>query len=75
MEKLGKESVYVDLENPEDLSMLTDPILFFKNNQEKCVVLDEVQRMPELFPVMESERNGFQVSSRPILNAIFLCWA
>jgi predicted AAA+ superfamily ATPase len=67
MEKLGKESIYVDLENPEDQSMLTDPILFFKNNQEKCVVLDEVQRMPELFPVLRSMVDNHRVNARFIL--------
>jgi uncharacterized protein len=67
MERIGKESVYVDLENPADQSMLTDPILFFTHNQEKCVVLDEVQRMPELFPVLRSMVDRHKVNSRFIL--------
>lgn len=64
---IGKESIYVDLENPEDQSMLTDPILFFRHHKEKCVVLDEVQRMPELFPVLRSMVDSHKVNSRFIL--------
>ena len=67
MGKIGKESIYVDLENPEDQSMLTDPILFFRHNQTKCVVLDEVQRMPGLFPVLRSMVDSHRVNARFIL--------
>ncbi len=52
--QLKKESVYIDLENPRDISKLFEPVLFFENNIEKCIVLDEIQRMPELFPVLRS---------------------
>lgn len=52
--KLNKESVYLDLENPEDQAKLNDPVLFFQRNIEKCVILDEIQRMPELFPILRS---------------------
>ena len=47
-----KEPVhFFDLENPEDLARLTDPMLALKNLG-GLVVLDEVQRMPEIFPVI-----------------------
>lgn len=52
--KLNKESVYLDLENPEDQAKLNDPVLFFQRNIEKCIILDEIQRMPELFPILRS---------------------
>lgn len=52
--QINKESVYIDLENPRDLAKLSDPVLFFENNIEKCIVLDEVQRMPDLFPILRS---------------------
>ncbi len=51
---LTKETIYLDLEHPQDLSKLTDPVLFFKRNQHKCIILDEIQRMPELFPILRS---------------------
>ncbi len=49
---LLKPSVYIDLENPRDLVKLSDPNLFFEHNSDKCVFLDEIQLMPELFSVL-----------------------
>lgn len=43
------ESVYLDLENPQDLLRLSDPLSYFNNNNDKLIVLDEIQRIPELF--------------------------
>ena len=42
---------YFDLENPEDLARITDPMLALKD-LEGLVVIDEVQRQPDLFPVL-----------------------
>ncbi len=42
---------FFDLENPEDLSRLTDPMLVLKSLQ-GLVIIDEVQRLPELFPIL-----------------------
>lgn len=47
-------SVYLDLENPEDEAKLFDPLLFFRDNSQKCIILDEIQRKPELFPILRS---------------------
>jgi len=46
--------VYMDLENPADLRKLDDPLLFFEHNSNKLVCLDEIQRRPELFPVLRT---------------------
>ncbi|MFH0758986.1 MAG: ATP-binding protein [Bacteroidota bacterium] len=67
MKKTGKDSVYVDLENPKDLAMLSDPVLFFEQNQERCVVLDEIQRKPELFPILRSMVDLNRTSARFII--------
>lgn len=40
-----------DLENPADVARLTEPMLALKD-LEGLVVLDEIQRRPELFPVL-----------------------
>jgi predicted AAA+ superfamily ATPase len=40
-----------DLENPSDLARLADPMLALQEPK-GLVVLDEVQRRPELFPVL-----------------------
>jgi uncharacterized protein len=44
-------SFYYDLENPEDLSRLADPIFTLKGLK-GLVVVDEIQRLPELFPIL-----------------------
>ena len=45
-------SVYLDLESPSDLAKLDDPQAYFESQQGKLIVLDEIQRMPELFKVL-----------------------
>ena len=47
-----RPSVYVDLESPVDRAKLGDPDLFLRNHQDELVVLDEIQRMPEIFRVL-----------------------
>jgi predicted AAA+ superfamily ATPase len=67
IKQINKESIYLDIENPEDHTKLTDPVLFFKRNQDKCVVLDEIQRMPQLFPVLRSMIDMNRVNARFIV--------
>jgi predicted AAA+ superfamily ATPase len=42
---------YFDLENPEDMARLADPMLALKELK-GLVVIDEIQRRPNLFPVL-----------------------
>lgn len=51
---LKGEIIYLDLENPRDEAKLTDPVLFFETHQDKCVILDEIQRNKNLFPILRS---------------------
>ncbi|RLD53748.1 MAG: ATPase [Bacteroidetes bacterium] len=51
---INKESIYIDLENPRDLAKLQDPILYFEDNIDKCIILDEIQNTPHLFPILRS---------------------
>ena len=44
-------TAYFDLENPEDMSRIADPMLAFKGLK-GLVVIDEIQRYPELFRVL-----------------------
>ncbi|HHJ18259.1 MAG TPA: ATP-binding protein, partial [Gammaproteobacteria bacterium] len=46
------DSVYLDLEAPEDLLKLSDPSSFLSTQTDKLVILDKIQRAPELFPVL-----------------------
>ncbi|MGL6160865.1 ATP-binding protein [Microbulbifer sp.] len=48
----GRPSLYLDLESPRDRDKLTDPELYLSAHEDKLVILDEVQRMPELFQAL-----------------------
>ncbi|WP_026768039.1 ATP-binding protein [Asinibacterium sp. OR53] len=45
----GAPSVYLDLESRLDLEKVRDIHLFHSQNSDKLIVMDEVQRLPELF--------------------------
>src|SRR3989338_2022865 len=47
-------SLYLDLERPSDLAKLADPELFLSRYADHLVVLDEIQRRPELFSVLRA---------------------
>lgn len=47
-------SLYLDLERPSDLAKLTDPELLLSRHADQLVVIDEVQRQPELFAVLRA---------------------
>ncbi|MGI9250154.1 MAG: ATP-binding protein [Pseudohongiellaceae bacterium] len=48
----GTNSIYLDLEAPEDLVKLSDPTSFLRSQNDKLVILDEIQRSPDLFMVL-----------------------
>lgn len=52
--ELDKESIYLDLEKSSDRAKLAEPELFLKAHEEKTVILDEIQMMPELFAELRS---------------------
>ncbi len=47
-------AVYLDAELPSDRNKLRDPEAFLTLHQNKLVCIDEIQRVPELFPVLRS---------------------
>jgi predicted AAA+ superfamily ATPase len=47
----GEFSHWFDLENPEDVARISDPLLALRGLK-GLVVLDEIQRAPELFPAL-----------------------
>lgn len=42
-------SIYLDLESSEDLQKLSDPLLYLRTHESNLVILDEIQRVPNLF--------------------------
>jgi len=58
-----RETIYIDLEKQKDRVLLTDMDTFFEDNKNKCVIIDEVQTMPEVFTALrpaidEHRKNG-----------------
>ena len=45
----GQPSIYLDLESPEDFQKLQDPAPYLAQHADKLIILDEVQRYPDLF--------------------------
>ena len=52
VEELGAAAVYLDLELPSHRAKLADPELYFSSQEDRLVVLDEIQRVPGLFEVL-----------------------
>jgi uncharacterized protein len=52
--RLPKPSLYLDLELSTDLDKLRNAESFLSQHVDKCVILDEVQRMPALFPLLRA---------------------
>ncbi|MFY0605149.1 MAG: ATP-binding protein [Cyclobacteriaceae bacterium] len=66
--QVAKEgAIYVDLESDIGLSQLSDPGVFLRANHDRTVIIDEVQLMPQLFPLLRSIIDEDRRSGRFIL--------
>ncbi|QMW00107.1 ATP-binding protein [Spirosoma foliorum] len=52
--QLSKPTLYLDLELATDAQKLEDAQTYLQQNTSKCVILDEIQRMPHLFPLLRA---------------------
>jgi predicted AAA+ superfamily ATPase len=52
--EVGKayKALYLDLESEQDRAKLAQPELYLADHQDKLVILDEIHRAPNLFPVL-----------------------
>lgn len=50
----GNRALLLDLERPTDRALLAEPELFFRAHADTLLVLDEIQRVPELFTTLKS---------------------
>ena len=50
----NRQSIYLDMERPSDLQKLEDAEWFLSAQQGKLICIDEIQRKPELFPLIRS---------------------
>ncbi len=68
--------IYLDLEKNSDLNKLNDPELFFNNNKDRNICIDEIQLKPDIFKAMrpaidEDRRKGrFIILGSASLNLI-----
>jgi uncharacterized protein len=67
IQSIDKKVIYLDLELPADLNKLNNPQIFFEANQEHCIIIDEVQRKPDLFPVIRAVTDRHRVPGRFII--------
>lgn len=51
---IGKGTTYLDLELDSDRATLAEPELYLERQAGRLTILDEIQRVPELFPVMRA---------------------
>ena len=62
--ELNKESTYLDLERLEDLVKIENPSLYLENRKDECIILDEIQRQPDLFPELRSLIDRHRIPGR-----------
>jgi predicted AAA+ superfamily ATPase len=70
-------TIYLDLESPAALNKLSEPEDYFEQHKGKLIILDEVQRMPELFRVLRGvidrrRKEGFKIAQFLILGSASL---
>lgn len=54
LKEINKDTLFLDLERPADLQKLNDAEWFLSMQKGKLLCLDEIQRKPELFPLIRS---------------------
>jgi predicted AAA+ superfamily ATPase len=63
-EHYTKKVVYLDLELPSDLNKLHDSELYLSQFFDALVIIDEIQRMPSLFPLLRALVDKRRISGR-----------
>ncbi len=51
-QKYKNDAIFFDLENPEDLARLSNPMLALNGVSQYLIVIDEIQLRPDLFPIL-----------------------
>lgn len=65
--KLDKKVFYLDLELPEDITKLENAEFYFNTHSKDCIILDEIQNLPELFPVIRGMVDRYRIAGRFII--------
>jgi len=62
-----EKTLYLDLEKTADRNRLLDAHSYLESQRDKCVILDEVQLMPELFSILRPVIDEYRKNGRFIL--------
>ena len=62
--QISRPSIYLDLELSEDVTRLQNAQPYLQSHQDKCVVIDEIQLMPQLFPLLRALIDQNRVPAR-----------
>lgn len=70
----GRPSIYLDLESEADRARLAEPELYLPQHEDKLVILDEIQRAPDLFKTLRGvidsgRRRGWRTARFLILGS------
>lgn len=52
--RMKRKVIYLDMELPSDLNKLQDPELYLSHFEDTLVIIDEIQRMLSLFPLLRA---------------------
>ncbi len=61
---ISKKVIYLDLELPSDLNKLYNSEMYLNQFPDALVIIDEIQRMPSLFPVIRALVDRKRISGR-----------
>lgn len=64
---VGPTDIYLDLERPADQARLRDAEAYLTSVEDRLVVIDEIQRNPELFPTLRALIDGRRRPGRFLL--------
>lgn len=74
---ISPNPIYLDLESPTDLAKLQEPEAYFELHKGQLIILDEIQRIPELFATLRGvidrrRREGYKTGQFLILGSASL---
>ena len=69
--------LYLDLESPANIARLEEPEAYFETHKGKMIILDEIQRVPEIFSVLRGvidkrRKEGFRTGQFLVLGSASL---
>jgi predicted AAA+ superfamily ATPase len=67
LDKVKKTAVYLDLESDEDRHKLDNAEQYLSERKDQLIIMDEVQRYPDLFPLLRSLVDRHRVPGRFLL--------